>query len=72
MLALAFTFIVYVFLLGFMFWLCDYVAGAFVPPELQPKVHVFLVVVFALMLVAIVLNLLGAVSLPLPGIHPLR
>ncbi len=67
--AAIFTFIVYIVVFGILFWICDYAAKNFLPAEFQGKAHAILVILFALLLIALILSILGAVSIPFPGIH---
>lgn len=70
MIAAVFMFVVYLVVFGILFWICDYAAANFLPAEFAPKAHVILVILFALLILAFILSLVGAVPLALPGLHP--
>jgi hypothetical protein len=55
------TLVVYILILGLLYWLCDYLLGLFPLPEPMNRiVRAIVIVVLVLILISILLNVLGA------------
>ena len=61
------TLVIYILILGLLYWLCDYLLGIFpLPDPLNRIARAILIVVLVLILISVLLNVLGGVELGLP------